>query len=527
MHRKHIRATDAATGLDVDVPTAIWADGQFLIYTAGELFTQFVVQSHNVSTDNAVARWDGATGHLIQDSTVIVDDAGNLTGVGTINGNDVSKFVRGPTPAISTNTAIAIWTGTGGRDIANSVVTIDSSGNLVGVGTLNGQDLSRFVRYNPTYFPYHNEVVCVDNVDPITNLPIAVSGRTVKIAGFGVMYDVVSLNGRDPMQWVDGPITHVATDSHVALWDTNSGRLIKDSAVAIDPGGNITTPGDMNPATVAGIPKGVLVKSSGVTPHPNNNVARWDSATGHPLKDSTVFIDDSGNVTGVLTINTIDPATWVRGPASATDNAVARYDLTTGKLIKDSVAILGNTGNISGLLNVSCTTINSRDPNAWVSGPIASTDGNIAIFDTSTGKAIRDSGIKPGQIFLVYCGLTVLASTPVTVLLFTAVEDGNYLATVFIAYAISDTGSDITLSVSSTGSLENAAASAGGQGFVSITSGATGTLATSGTNPAPIAGVITLSIVADLSVGQTISFTLSSTGSSHTMFNSALYVYKR
>lgn len=39
------------------------------------------------STDNAVARFDSTTGKLIQNSTVICDDSGNLTGVGTINGD--------------------------------------------------------------------------------------------------------------------------------------------------------------------------------------------------------------------------------------------------------------------------------------------------------------------------------------------------------------------------------------------------------------------------------------------------------
>lgn len=36
------------------------------------------------STDNAVARWDGATGKLLQNSVVIVDDSGNISGVNSI-----------------------------------------------------------------------------------------------------------------------------------------------------------------------------------------------------------------------------------------------------------------------------------------------------------------------------------------------------------------------------------------------------------------------------------------------------------
>ena len=37
------------------------------------------------STDHAVARYDGASGKLIQNSAVTIDDAGNIAGVGTLN----------------------------------------------------------------------------------------------------------------------------------------------------------------------------------------------------------------------------------------------------------------------------------------------------------------------------------------------------------------------------------------------------------------------------------------------------------
>lgn len=47
------------------------------------------------STDNAVARWDSTTGQLLQDSTVIIGDTGNVTGLGTLNALTIpaSNFV--------------------------------------------------------------------------------------------------------------------------------------------------------------------------------------------------------------------------------------------------------------------------------------------------------------------------------------------------------------------------------------------------------------------------------------------------
>lgn len=42
------------------------------------------------ATDNAVARFDGITGKLIQNSVMIVDDAGNTTTPGTVNGRNIA-----------------------------------------------------------------------------------------------------------------------------------------------------------------------------------------------------------------------------------------------------------------------------------------------------------------------------------------------------------------------------------------------------------------------------------------------------
>jgi hypothetical protein len=41
----------------------------------------------------------------------------------------------------------------------------------------------------------------------------------------------------------------------------------------------------------------------------------------------------------------------VTGPASSTDNAIARFDQTTGKIIQNSVVTIDDTGNVSGILS--------------------------------------------------------------------------------------------------------------------------------------------------------------------------------
>jgi hypothetical protein len=87
------------------------------------------------STDNAVTRYDGITGKLVQDSVVIIGDTGNVTGLGTLNTRTIANWVDGP--ASATSTAIPTFNGTGGKTIQNSTLLLDSTGRLSGAVTLN------------------------------------------------------------------------------------------------------------------------------------------------------------------------------------------------------------------------------------------------------------------------------------------------------------------------------------------------------------------------------------------------------
>lgn len=83
------------------------------------------VSGPGTSTDNAVARFNGTDGELIQESGVIIDDSDNITGVGTING--VSPTAHGtrhnPTGSDPVTTAAAVAATVGQ---SNSVGTANS-----------------------------------------------------------------------------------------------------------------------------------------------------------------------------------------------------------------------------------------------------------------------------------------------------------------------------------------------------------------------------------------------------------------
>jgi hypothetical protein len=87
----------------------------------------------------------------------------------------------------------------------------------------------------------------------------------------------------------------------------------------------------------------------------DNTIPRFDGLTGKLLQGSTVVVDDTGAITGIETINGIDPDDLVIGPATSDDERLARFDGTTGKLLQNSLVSLTDAGAMSGLTNITST----------------------------------------------------------------------------------------------------------------------------------------------------------------------------
>ena len=80
-----------------DTPSDYGSSGQVLTTDGSGNTTWTTAASGDVvgpssSSDNAVVRWDGTTGNYIKDSNVFIDDSGNITTSGTVDGVDVSDF---------------------------------------------------------------------------------------------------------------------------------------------------------------------------------------------------------------------------------------------------------------------------------------------------------------------------------------------------------------------------------------------------------------------------------------------------
>lgn len=143
------------------------------------------------------------------------------------------------------------------------------------------------------------------------------------------------------------------------------------------------------------LPNAIAAAVNGPNGATDNHVAVFDGPTGLQIKDGGIAIGDlapldSPDFTGIPTAPTAAPGTSsnqiattafvdgelsdaVQGPSSSANNAIALFDGTTGKLIKDSGVAITSVGDVSG--------------------PGASVNGRVATFNGTTGKVIQDGGI--------------------------------------------------------------------------------------------------------------------------------------
>jgi hypothetical protein len=228
------------------------------------------------TTDNAVPRWDGAAGTTLQNSGVLIDDSNNVTGiadlqvatakVGTIAG--VVKAVLGVLSAglVSLTSEISgiLPVANGGT---NSSAALNSGRAMISSGG-----------------------AIVESV--ITSTEVGyLSGASSNLQ--------TQLNGKEAA-FTTLPVAKGGTNSGTAL---NSGRAIISS--------------------------------------------------GGAIVESTITTTEVGYLSGVSSNLQTQIDAKVTGPAVAVDNTLPRYDGTTGKLVQASSVAVDDTNNVSGIVNLS------------------------------------------------------------------------------------------------------------------------------------------------------------------------------
>ena len=396
------------------LPAAAGASGTVLTSNTGDILSWSSPSALGIgdvvgpasSSDNAIARFNSTTGKIIKNSTVVLDDSGNLTGVTSINGNTSTNFVT----LIATPTgANFVYLSNGADKIAKTtdytlpptkcasgeILKADASGNLIctpdasGVISFNGR--------SGVVVPVANDYTAV----MVTNTPAGAIAATstqgalneldtekLALAG-GTMTGTLKTTIQDAIE-IGAP---GANTGEIRFFEASAGPNyagFKSPAVLglnyiltlpIDGGvaGQIlstTGAGVLAWTTPGGGGAGGVGDVVGPAASVSTNLASFNGVTGKLIQDSGI---SSNNV---MTMT---------GPALAAGNILVSQGVN--KVAIDSTINVGPGNSLTGL-----GTLNGRTIANWVDGPAGAISTNLAAFNGATGKLIQDSGLLTANI---------------------------------------------------------------------------------------------------------------------------------
>ncbi len=335
------------SGSNLTIPGVLSADSVVVGGTAltSNTLSRFIAgPASGGVTDSTLLAWNSTSGTLVRSTTLAVS-GNNLTVQGTlltsaltVNGAavDPTSYVRGPAGATTTD-ALAVWDSTN-RQIKNSPFT--SSGNnldipgtaTVGSLTVGATPLTSLLSgyvSGPAGAVTDSTLLAWNSTSGrlVKSTTVQVTGNNVVVTGSVTSASLI-VNGvtANLGSYVAGP-SGAVTDSAVALWDTTSGRLTKNSVFTTS-GPNMTVPGSL-------ITPDVVLSGASLT-----NTLSSLSGQVSSLTTTVAGLAASTN-------------SGIRGPATTVDSTLMAWNGTTGSFARSTaITTDGNSLVVPGTLTI-------------------------------------------------------------------------------------------------------------------------------------------------------------------------------
>lgn len=338
----------ASRTLSVDISgttseTVVATTDQLLVYdvsamalrrfTVDDLCAAYV-KGPATSTNNAIARYDGTTGKIIQNSSVIIDDSDNITGVNnlTVGGN---LTVDGTTTTVNSATL----------DVADANITVNVGGNQA-AADLNKAGLTVEMSDATDY------VVGYDS-GLTSGLKIGPTGSEVEVVTTTQAQTLSSKTLTSPI--INGNLTgdavldedNFVSNSATKIATQQSIKAYVDNAVAqYDEFTELTD----TPASYASGDAAKVVRVNAL-----ETGLEFHTLVQASITDVTASATEVNYLVGVTSAVQTQLNAKIDDFTSSNDNRLVRTDGATGEAIQDSGITIDDTDNISGIVNFNST----------------------------------------------------------------------------------------------------------------------------------------------------------------------------